>query len=182
MGSVRNVHTRRVSAPLERVQPWIEALWSGGPRDCFPRDVIASWRRNPPGADPLTLIPGETLLGHGPFRFRLRVWDGRVYRLDVVGGPAWHGFDLEPEGDGCRVTYALELEANLPARLGWMAIEPIHDWTVEALLDRLEQAVRTGAVPARTERPMPFVSAVAFAILRRARRGRSRLTTAPASH
>jgi hypothetical protein len=168
--AMRNVHTRRVALPIERVRPWIEACWSGGDRDCFPRDVIGSWRRNPPGADPLALIPGETLLGHGPFRFRLRVWDGLVWRVDVVGSlVGWHGFDLAPDDDGCRVTHTLELESTLSARLGWMAIEPIHDWAVEALFDRLEQALRTGVVPARTERPMSCVAAFALALARRAR-------------
>lgn len=65
---MRNVHVRRVAAPIERVRPWIEACWSGGERDCFPRDAISTWRRNPPSADPSALIPGETMIGHGPFR------------------------------------------------------------------------------------------------------------------
>lgn len=174
MPSVRNVHTRRVPATVERVRPWIEALWSGGARDCFPRDAVPSWRRNPPGVDPLALVPGKTILGHGPFRFRLREWDGRVWRADVMGGGVgWHGFDLAPDGDGCRVTYKLELDANLPARVGWLAIQPIHDWAVEAVFDRLEQALRTGAVPERTERPTSWVAAVALAVLRRAPRGRA---------
>jgi hypothetical protein len=113
---MQNVHVRRVAAPIERVRPWIEACWSGGVRDCFPRDVIPTWRRNPPGADPLALIPGETMVGHGPFRFRLRAWDGRTWRVELVGGTAgWHGFDLAPDGDGCRVTHTLELEGSLSA-------------------------------------------------------------------
>jgi hypothetical protein len=160
--SMRNVHTRRIAAPIERVRPWIEACWSGGDRDSFPHDVIASWRRNPPGADPLALIPGETVLGHGPFRFRLRVWDGFVWRVDLLGARGWHGFDLAPEGDGCRVTHSVELQGALSARLGWMTIEPIHDWAVEAMFDRLEHALRTGAVPQRTERPMSLLAALAL--------------------
>jgi hypothetical protein len=173
MRPIRNVHTRRVAAPLERVRPWIEACWTGGDRDCFPRDAIPSWRKNPPGSDPLALIPGETLVGHGPFRFRLRSWTGAVWRVDVVGRPhGWHGFDLEPDGDGCRVTHTLELEGTLSARLRWMTIEAIHDWAVEALFDRLEHAVRTGAVPARSERPMPRMAALALGFARRGRRRR----------
>ncbi|HSS01642.1 MAG TPA: hypothetical protein VLM79_31500 [Kofleriaceae bacterium] len=172
MRLIRNVHVRRVAAQPERVRPWIETCWSGGDRDCFPRDVIATWRKNPPGADPLALIPGGTLVGHGPFRFRLRTWTGAVWRVDVVGGPpGWHGFDLEPDGDGCRVTHTLELEGTLSARLRWMAIQSIHDWAVEALFDRLEHALRTGSVPARTERPISRMAAFG---LRLARRGRSR--------
>lgn len=181
---MQNVHTRRVGASIERVRPWIEACWTGGDRDCFPRDVIGTWRRNPPGADPLALIPGETLLGHGPFRFRLRVWNGQVWRVDVVGSPVrWHGFDLAPDGGGCRVTHTLELESTLSARLRWMTIEPIHDWAVEALFDRLEEALRTGVVPARTERPMPRMAALALALARRAglRRRRARSATQAAS-
>jgi hypothetical protein len=152
--TIRNVHLRRVAAPIERVRPWIETCWSGGDRDCFPRDVIADWRKNPPGADPLALIPGKTLVGHGPFRFRLRAWDGVVWRVDVVGS---------------RVTHTVELESTLSARLGWMAIEPIHDWAVEALFDRLEHALRTGVVPERTERPMSRVAAFALGLARGAR-------------
>jgi hypothetical protein len=178
---MRNVHARRVAAPLERVRPWIEACWSGADRDCFPRDVIRSWRRNPDGIDPLALVPGTTLLGHGPFRFRLRVWDGRAWRVDVVGRPGgWHGLDLAPDGDGCWITHTLELENTLSARLGWLAIEPIHDWAVEALFDRIEEALRTGVVPARTTRPMSRLAAVALALARRARFRSRRARTAAA--
>ncbi len=170
---MQNVHARRVGAPIERVRPWIEALWSGSDRDCFPRDVIPNWRENPPGVDPMALVPGETLIGHGPFRFRLRAWDGSVWRVDVVGRlVGWHGFDLVPDGDSCVVTHTLELEGSLRSRLGWMAIEPIHDWAVEAMLDRLEHALRTGAVPARTERPMSRVAAFALGLARAAQRRR----------
>jgi len=170
MQPIRNVHARRVAAPIERVRPWIEACWSGGDRDCFPRDVIANWRKNPPGANPLALIPGETLIGHGPFRFRLRAWDGTSWRVDVIGGlVGWHGFDLRPDGDDCLVTHTLELGSTLSTRLRWMAIEPIHDWAVEALFDRLEHALRTGGVPERSERPMSRRAAFALGLARRAR-------------
>ena len=166
---MRNVHIRRVDAAIERVRPWIEALWSATDRDCFPRDVIRNWRKNPPGVDPLALIPGETLIGHGPFRFRLRVWDGRAWRVDVVGRPVgWHGFDLVPDGEGCVVTHTLDIETRLPARLRWVAIEPLHDWAVEAMFDRLEHALRTGVVPARTDRPISRVAAFALGLARAA--------------
>ena len=164
---IRNVHIRRFGAPIDRVRSWVEACWSAGDRDCFPRDVIPTWRRNPPGVDPSALIPGVTLVGHGPFRFRLRAWDGLAWRVDVVGGVVgWHGFDLAPDRDGCRVAHTLELQSTLPARLFWMAIEPIHDWAVEAMLDRLEHAARTGVAPVRTERPMSRAAALALHLLR----------------
>src|SRR5947208_2035351 len=113
---MQNVHVRRFGAPIDAVGEWIAACWSGGERDCFPRDVIASWRRNRDGADPAALIPGATTCGHGPFRFRLREWTGRSWKVDVVGpSGGWHGFDLAADGDGCRVTHTVEL-ASLPVR------------------------------------------------------------------
>lgn len=164
---MQNIHVRSVAAPIERVRPWIEACWSGENRDCFPRDVIATWRRNPPGADPAALIPGETMIGHGPFRFRLRAWDGRTWRVDFVGPRAgWHGFDLTPEGDGCQVTHTIELDNSLSTRVFWLAIARLHDWAVEAMFDRLEHALATGAVPAHTERPIPRGAAFALRLAR----------------
>jgi hypothetical protein len=50
---MKNVHARRFAAPIEQVRAWVEACWSGGDRDCFPRDVIPSWRKNPDGVDPM---------------------------------------------------------------------------------------------------------------------------------
>jgi hypothetical protein len=168
--AMQNVHVRRLAAPLDRVRPWIEACWSGTDRDCFPRDVIANWRKNPPGADPLALIPGETMVGHGPFRFLLRSWDGYVWRVDVVGSlTGWHGFDLAADGDACLITHTLEIAGSLSSRVAWMAIEPIHDWVVEAMFDRLEHALATGVVPARTERPMSRMAAFGLSMARRRR-------------
>lgn len=181
---MRNVHVRRFASPIEHVRIWIEACWSGGDRDCFPRDVIASWRHNPDGVDPGALVPGETLVGHGPFRFRLRAWDGRSWKVDLVGGMAgWHGFDLEPDGDGCRVTHTVELAPSLSARLRWMAIAPVHDWALEALFDRMAEALRTGAVPPVTARPMPALAAFGLRVARRSQRSRHarRAVASPAS-
>jgi hypothetical protein len=166
--TLRNVHARRLAAPIERVRPWIESCWTGCERDCFPRDVISSWRRNPPGVDPAATIPGVTIVGHGPFRFRLRRWDGHAWTVDLVGGMAgWHGFDLAADGDACRVTHTIELAATPSTRLRWALIAPVHDWAVEALFDRLERALATGVVPARTDRPMPRLVALELALLRR---------------
>jgi hypothetical protein len=170
---MNNVHVRRFAAPIEQVRAWIEACWSGGDRDCFPRDVIPTWRRNPDGVDPMALVPGETLAGHGPFRFRLRAWDGRSWKVDLVGGTAgWHGFELVPDGDGCRVTHTLWLAPSPSAWLRWMVVRPAHDWAVEAMFDRMAQALRTGAVPAVTERPVPKLAAVGLWVARRSQRRR----------
>src|SRR4051812_36869351 len=145
---MENVHSRVLSAPIERVRPWIEACWSATERDAFPRDVIPTWRRNPEGVDPGALVPGQTLLGHGPFRFRLTQWDGARFRVEVVaGGRGWHGFDLEALGDRCRVTHTLSLPLSGTSRIVVpLTVMPVHDWAVEAIFDRLEEALRTGQV------------------------------------
>ena len=145
---------------------------------------MISWRQNPEGVDPMALVPGETLVGHGPFRFRMREWDGRSWKADVVGGiVGWHGFDLVPDGDGCRVTHTVSLEPSLSARLRWMAIAPAHDWAIEAMFDRMAQALRTGAVPPITARPMPALVAFWMRMGRRLQRRNHarRAAGAPAS-
>ena len=117
------------------------------------------------------------MVGHGPLRFRLRSWDGYVWRVDVVDSlTGWHGFDLAADGDGCLVTHTLELAGSLSSRVAWMAIETIH-WAVEAMFDRLEHALATGVVPARTERPMSRMAAFGLSV---ARRQRNRPATAAA--
>src|SRR5256885_8614187 len=75
-----NAHSRSFPHPPEVLRPHLEQAWSGTDRDVFPRDVIRSWRKNPPGRDPLALVPGVTEMGHGPFRFLLERWDGSVWR------------------------------------------------------------------------------------------------------
>jgi len=41
---MRSVHAREMDGPIDLVRPWIEASWTGTPRDPFPRDVLKSWR------------------------------------------------------------------------------------------------------------------------------------------
>ncbi len=164
-----NVHEREMAAPIERIRPWIEAGWTGTERDPFPRDVIRSWRKNPPGVDRLALIPGVTRIGHGPFSFRFESWDGQRWRVRVesAGFRGWHGFDLEPTARGCRVRHTLELELTGATRLVWaVCFARIHDWAVEAILDRIEEALRTGEMPAVTKRKMPWPASGWFAVLR----------------
>ena len=177
MTAMRNVHTRLFSASIEQIRPWMEAAWSATDRDMFPRDVIPDWRRNPPGADPLALLPGVTRVGHGPFSFRLVAWDGARWRVEVETAhyPGWHGFDLRPVDDGCEVTHTLEIDLQGLGRFVWPALmASIHDWAVEAAFDRLAHALATGSIPIRTERPMPWHARAPYELLRTARARRLR--------
>jgi hypothetical protein len=173
---MKNVHTRLLHAPIELVRPWIEACWSGTDRDAFPRDVIASWRKNPQGVDPLALVPNVTRLGHGVFSFNFESWDGARWRVRVErdGYRGWHGFDLRGVPDGCEVTHAIELDLSGSARVVWpMLIAPVHDWCVEAIFDRIEEALATGTMPTITHRKMPWLTSTAFGLLRKLRSLRS---------
>jgi hypothetical protein len=170
---MRNVHSREMAAPIELVRPWIEAGWTGTARDPFPRDVIRSSRENPPGVDPLVLIPGITRMGHGFFSFLFDSWDGVQWRARVESRDfrGWHGFHLQPTPTGCRVTHTIEAELSGRGRLLWFVlIAPIHDWCVEAILDRIEEALRTGDMPQVTRRRMPWPASMWFGLFRRARR------------
>jgi hypothetical protein len=181
---MKNVHVREMTAPIELVQPWIEAGWSGTSRDPFPRDVLKSWRKNPPGADPLALIPNVTRVGHGFFSFRFESWDGNHWRVRVEGDnlQGWHGFDLHTTALGCRVTHTIEMSPSIaPAVLWYVFIAPIHDWCVEAIFDRIEEALRTGEMPTVTRRKMPWRAAATFALLERFARKRIGRRTGRAS-
>lgn len=175
---MRNVHQREIPTSLEKIRPFIEAGWTGTSDDPFPRDYIKTWRKNPPDRAADALVPGVTRLGHGPFSFRFVSWDGKRWRVCVESGEyrGWHGFDLEPTPNGTRVRHTIELDLSGPARVVWpLFIAPVHDWAVEAIFDRMEEALRTGTMPPVTARKMPFPASLCFSaigVLRRRRRRR----------
>ena|SRR5215472_4636864 len=174
---MKNVHVREMRAPIERVRPWIDASWTGTPRDPFPCDVLKSWRKNPPGANPLVPIPDVTRMGHGPFSFRFQSWDGERWRVRFESNAfqGWHGFDLQTTPAGCRVTHTVAATPSLRAALFWHAlVAPVHDWFLEALFDRMEEALRTGEMPPVTRRKMPRRVATRLAFLERMTRRRKR--------
>ena len=80
---MKSVHTRVFPYPMSLVRSWIDLAWSDSQQDIFPRDVIRPWRTNPDGTS--KLVPGETMLGHGPFVFTLRWWDGVRWLTDRRG-------------------------------------------------------------------------------------------------
>jgi hypothetical protein len=166
---MKNRHSRYFSYSTEALRPWVEALWSGTSRDCFPTDVIPTFRRNPDGIEPLALVPGVTKVGHGGFTFQLSEWTGNRWRVELVSKlRGWHGFELVPEAEGVELVHTLEVEPTGPMRLAWpLVVEPIHDWVIEALFDRLEIALRTGEPPRQTARPMPLKARLPYEVMRR---------------
>jgi hypothetical protein len=146
---VENVHERWIQAPVEDIQPWLERIWSGEPGDVFPRDRLSSWRQRADGkAEPWR--ENATKFGHANLRFRLRQWDGRRWEAEVLSPVfrGWHGFDLEPRDGGTHVRHTLAGTVHGSLRVTWpLAVRPLHDWALEALLDRLDDAARTGREP-----------------------------------
>jgi hypothetical protein len=71
------------------------------------------------------------------------------------------------------VTHTLETEPSVRGAVLWhVVVAPVHDRCVEAILDRIEAAVRTGTIPTVTRRPMPRRAALMFALVGRMRRAR----------
>ena len=177
---MKNTHQRLVDHPIEDVRSWIARAWSGTEEDVFPRDRIPTWRKNPPGVAPAELVPGGTRLGHGAFAFTLTEWDGVRWRVELEGGHAWHGFQLEPRGDRTLITHTLEGDLGVGFRL---FVVPVHDWAVESLFDRLEIALATGKAPQTSERPMGIRASAAFRTMRfvRKRSARRRISDSAAS-
>jgi hypothetical protein len=104
--------------------------------------------------------------------FHFEEWDGSKWRVTVKHQrmEGWHGFDLVPEPDGVRLVHTIELALRGSVRLYWHAlIAPVHDWAVEAIFDRLEEALKTGAAPRHTKRPMPLRARMTFTTLKFAR-------------
>lgn len=170
---MKNIHQRRIAARPEELGRWMDRLWSGTKEDCFPRDVIATWRKTDGIRDPNQLIPGRTRLGHGPFSFDFEKWDGSAWRVtfEREGMKGWHGFDLVPAQGGTLLTHTIEAGLAGTSRLLWhVLIAPVHDWAVEAMFDRIEEALATGAEPQHTKRPMAVHAKAAFFVLKRVAR------------
>ncbi len=150
---MKTILSRVFDHSISLVRSWIELAWSDSQQDIFPRDVIKGWRTNPDGTT--NLQPGVTMLGHGPFVFTLRWWDGVRWLADLDSDAGWQGFHLVDRGGKTRVIHTFSASLPLASRL---AIVPVHDWAVEAMFDRLEVALATGKVPRETTRPMGLLA------------------------
>jgi hypothetical protein len=153
---VENTHRRLFPYRPEEIHRWLLAAWSGGPDDVFPRDLIRTWRRNPAELPAEAFVAGVTRIGHGPFAFLVREVNATGWQVDVVGrNGLQHGFAMVAAPGGTLLTHRIHGPLRGGMRIAWpLVIEPLHDWVVEALFDRLEVALATGTVPATTTRPM----------------------------
>ncbi|MFO0678874.1 MAG: hypothetical protein U0169_20265 [Polyangiaceae bacterium] len=169
---MKDIHSREFDVRPADLARLVVRSWSGAADDPFPRDVIATWRKNPAGVADGALVPGVTLLGHAGLAFRFERWDGRSFALASVH-PAFrgrHAFHLVETTNGTRLVHELELELTGASRVVWpVVLRPLHAWAIEALFDRLEIALRDGRVPDRTDRPLPILHGLVLRAMGRVR-------------
>lgn len=162
-----NVHRRFFQCAPTALHRWLELAWSGTELDIFPGDYLPTWRWNPDGHEVSSLTPGHTKVGHGPFEFMLREWDGLRWSVDFRGNGATghHYFECIECDGGTELVHTLELDLSETHPLLMRMALPIHDWAMEALLDRLEIALATGRPPERTRRAMQLRARLLYALL-----------------
>ncbi len=99
------------------------------------------------------LIPGVTICTHGPLAFRVDRNDAEELRFATPYGS--HGFIVKEVDGQTQVEHVLSMDFPLWLRAVWaLGIRSGHDFAVEAIFDRLESTLRTGAIPTRTERAL----------------------------
>ena len=140
---VRNVHERALPTSREEVGALLDRLDTWWPRDRWPAlrpkpslAVGATSKRGPIREHIVEHVPGERL----------------VFQIDAPRGlDAQHRFEVVPNGDTRTVLrHTVEGEARGKMALGWpLAIEPLHDATLEDLLDCVEAEVTGERQPGR---------------------------------
>ena len=139
---VRNEHSRSIARPPEEV---FEALERVGTED----DSVWPARSIPFERTPGPLKVGETKERHGIIRAVLDELDTNkkmVWRAELPFLKGTHGFEITETPTGCRVAHVLDAELAWWFAPVWaFKVRGIHDWILEALLDRLE-------CPSTTER------------------------------
>jgi uncharacterized protein DUF2867 len=150
---VRNVHERRVAAPVEVLGPLLDRI--GGPEDRL-------WPS--PQWEPMVLdgpVAVGAAGGHGAIRYRVTGYQpGRrvEFAFDPgLGVHGWHAFSIEPDGgSGSVLRHVAEGRLGWPMVLLWPAVVRwLHDALIEDLFDRAELVAGTG--PAHPARWTPWV-------------------------
>ena len=132
---IKNEHVRSIPRPPQEI---FDALVRVGTDDdsVWPAPSIP-FKRTP---GPLRV--GQTKERHGIIRAVLGELDPckkMVWRADLSFLKGTHGFEITETSSGCDVAHVLD------AKLAWwfvpvwfVKVRKIHDWILEALLDRLE--------------------------------------------
>ncbi len=137
--NVRNVHSRELAAPADRVGRVLDSLGGDGNR-LWP---IERWPAMPFELDGPLAVGARC--GHGPIRYAVETYDpGRrlVFRFaDGLGLGGTHGFELEPLGaTRSRLTHTLECKVRPKMLPLWPIVRGYHDALLEDILDQAELA------------------------------------------
>ena len=134
--TVRNVHTRELSAPTASVTRLIDGLASDDDI-LWPHDQWPAMRFDRP-------LSVGAVGGHGPIRYTIEQYEpGHSIQFRFtkpVGFHGWHRFDLEEIDSGrAMLRHTIEMRLSAGAILQWhIAIRPLHDALMEDALDRAE--------------------------------------------
>ena len=165
---IRNVHERRIAAPLAQVEPLLHSL---GTRDDrlwprAPRDPMVL--RHPDGGGLRAGASG----GHGPVRYTVEEYEPgrrvtfRMRRKTGLGN-AWHGMVAEPTPDGgTLLRHELEVSSTGAMRIPWpLVVRSMHNCYAEDALDRAERELGVG--PAHEHRHSPWTRVLERRLRRR---------------
>jgi hypothetical protein len=147
--NVRNVHERRIPAPLPRVGALLDGL--GGPSDrLWPGDRWPPMRREGSWET-------GTRARHGPVRYIVEAWEpGRLIRFRFTrprGFDGIHQFSVEEAEGGTLLRHELVMRARGWALLSWpLVFRPLHDAVIEDGLDRA--AATLGDAPSGRRWPL----------------------------
>lgn len=143
-----NLHTRRLSVPLEEVGPLIDSL-AGDDDRLWARDLWPEMRFDRP-------LGVGAIGGHGPIRYAVVAYEpGRRIRFRFIaprGFDGFHEFTAHPRGPGATdLHHLVSIRLRFPAWLTYPLMwRPLHDALIEDTLDRAEKCLMgTVGSPAR---------------------------------
>ena len=133
---IKNIHERRISAPVIQVGALIDTLASKDDK-LWP---ILKWPAMRFNKDLEVGAKG----GHGPVRYFIESYEpGKGIRFQFTGPKGfngYHSFSVEQSGSGAVLRHVLEMKTSGLAILSWPLIfRPLHDALIEDSFDKAER-------------------------------------------
>lgn len=139
---VLNIHERRFARPAAEVGALLDTLASDNDA-LWPRSLWPALRFDRP-------LGVGTDGGHGPIRYSVVEFaPGRCVKFRFSGPRGFdghHWFEVVPDGEACRLSHTIEMDARGPALLTWpLAIRHLHDALLEDAFATAEVSFRDKA-------------------------------------
>ncbi len=136
---VQVVHEHTFSGTKRRIYQLLVDMGTAG-------DVVWPFPSQPFMRSPGPLTPGRTEEWHSGLHAILEevVPEERiVWRIDNEGVEGTHGFYIEPDNRGTKVTHRIEVTlSDTEGRLLWRRLEDVHDRTMTALFEKLGRVLK----------------------------------------